>query len=343
MRRQVGIEERMKEVRAQPAVTLDGQRVLLAANMEEVEDVKAVLECGAEGIGLFRTEYLFLDRSHLPSEEEQTQAYRTVAAALKPHPVVIRTLDLGGDKLLTGDAAAQEVNPFLGRRSIRLCLQERELFAEQLRAILRASVEGNVKLMYPMISGLAELKAASVLLEQCKTQLRGRGIPFDENLEVGAMIEVPSAAVVADTLARHLKFFSIGSNDLIQYTLAVDRLNESIAHMYEPTHPAILRLIKMTVDAAHNAGIWVGVCGEIAGDPDLVPLLLGLGVDELSATPPLVPKVKFLIRRLTQNETSALAEFALKCESPAEILANSKALARQAAPDLFNTDLMSAP
>jgi phosphotransferase system enzyme I (PtsI) len=284
-----------------------------------------------------------MDRDHLPGEEEQFEAYRKVATALKPHPVVIRTLDLGGDKMLTADHDRKEANPFLGRRSIRLCLQEPELFKQQLRAILRASIEGNVKLMYPMISGLAELKQANALVEDCKSQLRSQGVPFDEKIEIGAMIEVPSAALLADSLARHLKFFSIGSNDLIQYTLAVDRLNESIAHMYEPTHPAILRLIKMTVDAAHKAGIWVGVCGEVAGDPDLVPLLLGLGVDELSVAPPLVSRVKFLLRRLTRKETGELAEFALNCESPAEILARSQALARQAAPDLFDTNPLESP
>jgi len=229
----------------------------------------------------------------------------------------------------------QEMNPFLGWRAIRFCLQERDIFRAQLRAILRASVEGNVKLMYPMISGLEELIQTNRLVEEYKQELRSEAILFDEEIQIGAMIEIPSAAVNADSLAKRVKFFSIGTNDLIQYSLAVDRLNEKIAHLYEPTNPAILRLIKMTVDAAHKNGIWVGVCGEMAGDPELVPLLLGLGVDELSTAPPLVPQIKFLIRRLKMSEARELAEFALSCESGAEILARSQCLTRQVASSLF--------
>src|SRR5581483_7337544 len=233
---------------------------------------------------------------------EQYQAYRHVAAALKPQPIVIRTLDLGGDKFLSHLQVPTEMNPFLGWRAIRYCLQEKGVFRSQLRAILRASAEGNIKMMYPMISGLDELNQANAVVETCKAELRAEKQPFDQNLEIGAMIEIPSAVLVADSLARRLKFFSLGTNDLIQYTLAVDRMNEKVAHLYEPTHPAILRLIKATVDAAKKAGLWVGVCGEMAGDPVLTALLLGLGVDELSAAPPLVPPVKFLIRRLKLNE-----------------------------------------
>ncbi|HYG35288.1 MAG TPA: putative PEP-binding protein, partial [Clostridia bacterium] len=226
-------------------------------------------------------------------------------------------------------------NPFLGWRAIRFCLQERDIFREQLRAILRASAEGNIKMMYPMISGLDELNQANALVEEYKAELRQENIPFDEHLEVGAMIETPSAVVVADSLAKRLKFFSIGTNDLIQYSLAVDRMNEKIAHLYEPTHPAIVRLLKATVDAAHKHKIWVSICGEMASDPVLAPLLLGLGVDELSAAPPLVPPVKFIIRRLKLTEAKELAEFALNCESAAEILARCQELARQIAPSLF--------
>jgi len=228
-----------------------------------------------------------------------------------------------------------ELNPFLGWRAIRISLQERDIFRAQLRAILRASAEGNLKLMYPMISGLDELKQANSLLEEYKAELRQEGIPFDEHLEVGAMIETPSAAIVADSLAKHVKFFSIGTNDLIQYSLAVDRMNEKIAHLYEPTHPAIVRLIKMIVDAGHNHGVRVGVCGEMAADPVLVPLLLGLGVDELSAAPPLVPQIKFIIRRLKLGEARELAGFALDCESAEGILLRCQDLARQIAPSLF--------
>jgi phosphotransferase system enzyme I (PtsI) len=229
-----------------------------------------------------------------------------------------------------------ELNPFLGWRAIRISLQERDIFRAQLRAILRASAEGNLKMMYPMISGLEELNQANALVEEYKSELRREGIAFDENLEIGAMIETPSAAVVADSLAKRVRFFSIGTNDLIQYSLAVDRMNEKIAHLYEPTHPAIVRLIKMIVDAAHHHDVRVSVCGEMAGDPALVPLLLGLGVDELSAAPPLVPQIKFIIRRLKLSEAKELAAFALTCESAADILARCQELARQVALSLFD-------
>jgi phosphotransferase system enzyme I (PtsI) len=250
-------------------------------------------------------------------------------------PVVIRTLDLGGDKFLSHLQVTAEMNPFLGWRAIRLCLQERDLFRVQLRAILRASAEGNVKIMYPMISGLGELNQANALLEDYQRELRAEGLAFDESIEVGAMIEIPSAALAADSLARRVKFFSIGTNDLIQYSLAVDRLNEKIAHLYEPTNPAIVRLIKMTVDAAHQRGLWVGVCGEMAGDPLMTPLLLGLGVDELSVAPLNIPQIKYLIRHIKVSEARDLAEFALSCESGPEILARSEAHARAVAPSLF--------
>ena len=284
------LEEKLHEIQGQPAVTLDGKFIQLSANIEDQNDIEAVLQHGAEGVGLFRTEFLFINRDSAPDEEDQYQVYRQVAVALKPNAVIIRTLDLGGDKFASHLQIAQEMNPFLGWRAIRFCLAQPELFCVQLRAILRASAEGNVKMMYPMISGLDELNQANALVEQCKTELRAKNIPFDEKMEIGAMIEIPSAALVADSLARRVKFFSIGSNDLIQYTLAADRTNEKVSHLYEPTHPAILRLIKMTVDAAHRHGAWVGVCGEIAGDPALAALLIGLGVDELSAAPPVVPE-----------------------------------------------------
>jgi len=332
--KQVNLEEKLREVRDEPAVTLDGVRLILSANMERSADVEAVRNCGAEGVGLFRTEFLFLNRDTLPTEDEQYEVYREVASGLKNQPVVIRTLDLGGDKFMSHLSMPQELNPFLGWRAIRFCLEETEIFRSQLRAILRASAEGNIKLMYPMISGLDELKQANQLLEECRNELRAANIPFDAAMEVGAMIEVPSAVLVADALARQSSFFSIGTNDLIQYSLAVDRLNERITHLYEPTHPAIVRLIKATVDAAHQHGIWVGVCGEMAGDPVLVPLLIGLGVDELSAAVMVVPRIKFLIRRVKMSEARELAEFALQCESGSEILARCQALIAQIAPSL---------
>ncbi len=327
--------EKLREIQLQPAVTLDGQVVHLSANIEDQHDVPAVIKHGAEGVGLFRTEFLFINRESLPTEEEQYQVYREVAAALKPQPVIIRTVDLGGDKFSSQLQLAREVNPFLGWRGIRFCLAQPEVFRAQLRAILRASAHGNVKMMYPMISGLDELAQANAHAEKCKDELRAEKIPFAEKMEIGAMIEIPSAALVAGALAKKVNFFSIGSNDLIQYTLAADRTNERVSHLYEPTHPAILRLIKMTVDAAHAHGIWTGVCGEIAGDPVLAPLLLGLGVDELSAAPSAIDSVKYIIRRVKNDEARKLAEFALQCDSPTEIFARCQELARQTAPSLF--------
>lgn len=332
------LDEKLQEIKMQPTVTLDGKNITLSANIEDQHDIEAVIAAGAEGVGLFRTEFLFINRATLPTEEDQYKVYRQVAAALKPNPVVVRTLDLGGDKFSSHLHIATEMNPFLGWRAIRFCLAQPELFRSQLRAILRASAEGNIKMMYPMISGLDELKQANALLEKCKTELRAEKIPFDEKMEVGAMIEIPSAALIADTLAQHASFFSIGSNDLIQYTLAADRTNEKVSHLYEPTHPAIIRLIKITVDAAHKRGIWTSVCGEIAGDPILAPLLIGLGVDKLSAAPTLVASVKYIVRRLKLSEAQALAEFALQCESPSEIQARCLKLARETAPSLFERE-----
>jgi len=336
-RRQVAFQDRLRELRDQPAVTLDGVRVTLSANIEQAEETGQVTAHGADGVGLYRTEYLYLNRRTMPTEEEQFQAYHRVASELAPHPVIIRTLDLGGDKVTALQEDSSERNPFLGLRAIRICLQERELFRDQLRAILRASAVGNVKIMYPMISGLDELQQANGLLEEYKGELRCEGVPFDEGLEIGVMIEIPGAALTAHSLAKRVKFFSLGTNDLIQYSLAVDRMNPRIAHLYDPTHPAVLRLIKLTADAARANGIWTGVCGEMAGDPVLVPLLLGLGVDELSAAPPLVPGVKFIIRRLKLCEARELAEFALNCENGAEILARAQEFARAIAPGLFET------
>jgi phosphotransferase system enzyme I (PtsI) len=328
--------EKLREIQGQPAITLDGRVVHLSANIEDQHDVEAVIKHGAEGVGLFRTEFLFINREKLPTEEEQYQVYREVAAALKPQAVIIRTLDLGGDKFSSQLQLAEEMNPFLGWRAIRFCLAQPEVFRAQLRAILRASAAGNVKMMYPMISGLDELTQANAHVEKCKEELRAEKVPFDEKMEIGAMIEIPSAALVADALAKRVNFFSIGSNDLIQYTLAADRTNEKVSHLYEPTHPSILRLIKMTVDAAHAQGIWVGVCGEIAGDPVLAPLLVGLGVDELSAAPAAIDSIKYIIRRVKHSEARALADFALQCESPSDIFARCQEFAFQSAPSLFD-------
>ena len=338
------LDEKLREIQFQPAVTLDGKTIHLSANIEDQHDVAAVTRHGAEGVGLFRTEFLYINRDSLPTEDEQYEVYRSVAAALKPNPVIIRTLDIGGDKFASQLQLAHELNPFLGWRAIRFCLAQPQLFCAQLRAILRAGVEGNIKMMYPMISGLDELNQANQLVEQCKAELRAQNIPFAENLDLGVMIEIPSAALIADTLAKKVKFFSIGSNDLIQYALAADRTNERVSHLYEPTHPAILKLIKMTVDAAHANGIWCGVCGEIAGDPILTALLVGLGVDELSTAPAVLDEVKYIIRRVKLEEARLLAEFALKCDSPSQILMRCAELALQTAPSLFeNKAMLPAP
>jgi phosphotransferase system enzyme I (PtsI) len=298
---------------------------------------------GAEGVGLFRTEYLFINRETLPTEEEQFVAYQQVAAALKPQPVIIRTLDLGGDKFLSHLQVPREMNPFLGWRAIRFCLQEKAIFRAQLRAILRASVHGNVKMMYPMISCLEELVQANDLVEECKRELSKEGLPYSDAMEIGAMIEIPSAVLAGNSLAKHVKFFSIGTNDLIQYALAVDRLNEKIAHLYQPTNPAILRLIKMTVEAAHANKIWVGVCGEMASEPLLAPLLLGLGVDELSMAPANVPAIKYLIRRIKTDEVRQLAESSLNLESASEIFARCDSYVRSVASQLFEENPKSSP
>jgi phosphotransferase system enzyme I (PtsI) len=337
VRRQASIEEKLRALQHLEAITLDGLKITLSANIEQTSDLEAVRAYGADGVGLFRTEYLFINRETLPTEEEQYQAYRQVAAAVKPGHVIIRTLDLGGDKFLTHLRIPTEMNPFLGWRAIRFCLEEREIFRTQLRAILRASAEGNVKIMYPMISGHTEVEKAGAFVEEYKKELSAENLPYDPNIEIGAMIEIPSAAVAADMLAKRVKFFSLGTNDLIQYSLAVDRLNERIAHLYEPTHPAVLRLIKWTADAAARNGIWCGVCGEMAGDPFLTPLLLGLGVTELSLAPPLLPHVKYLIRRLKMDDARELANFALNCESAQEIMDHSQALAKRIAPSLFES------
>jgi phosphotransferase system enzyme I (PtsI) len=336
VQKQASLEEILRDTAQKPAITLDGVEVRISANIEGAADAPQVIAAGAHGAGLFRTEYLYIQRETPPSEEQQYQAYSEAARALKPHPVTIRTLDLGGDKLMAHMPVPRESNPFLGWRAIRFCLQQRDIFREQLRAILRASAEGNVRMMFPMISGLDELSQATALVEEYKAELRAEGVPFDEKLPVGAMIETPSAVIVADSLAKRLAFFSIGTNDLIQYSLAVDRMNEKIAHLYEPAHPAIVRLIKATVDAARKHNIKVSVCGEMAGDPVLAPLLLGLGVEELSISPALVPAVKFIVRRLKMSEARDLADFALSCESAADILARCQELSRRIAPGLFD-------
>jgi phosphoenolpyruvate-protein phosphotransferase (PTS system enzyme I) len=327
---------RLKELRETTSTTRDGRHIVLSANIELPDDVEAVLANGAEGIGLYRTEFLYLNRNTLPTEEEQYETYLRVAERVQPHPLIIRTFDLGGDKLAVGTVdITDELNPFLGWRAIRFCLENIDIFKTQLRAILRASVVGNVKIMFPMISGLDELRRASAVVTDCKEELRQEKIDFGKKIEVGAMIEIPSAAISANVLAREVDFFSIGTNDLIQYALAVDRVNEKTAHLYEPTHPAILRLLKMIADAAHANNIWVGVCGEMAGDVALTPLLLGLGVDELSASAMLVPRVKRAVQSLAFPECQDLVKESLKLDTGSEILARCLELADKRYGDLL--------
>ncbi|MEY2481256.1 MAG: phosphoenolpyruvate-protein phosphotransferase system enzyme [Verrucomicrobiota bacterium] len=324
------VEQALTGLRETKSTTADGRHIVLSANIELPTDIDAVAANGAEGVGLYRTEFLYLNRGTLPTEEEQFETYRQVAERVQPNPLIIRTFDLGGDKLAPGTVdLGDELNPFLGWRAIRFCLEQIDIFKTQLRAILRASAVGNVKIMFPMISGLDELRRAMSILQECKDELRKSGSTYSDETEVGAMIEVPSAAISADMLAREVDFFSIGTNDLIQYTVAVDRMNERIAHLYEPTHPAVVRLLKMIADAAHANDIWVGVCGEMAGDIVMTPLLLGLGVDELSAGATLVPRVKRAVQSLTMPECTKLVEDAMNLETPAEILARCNEVAQQ--------------
>ena len=328
---------RLAKVRELAAVTLDGHEVTLAANLDQASEATDVTKYGAEGVGLFRSEYLFLNRSTWPDEDLQTDVYAQVAEALSPDPIIIRTLDLGADKLSTLTRTnAEEPNPALGWRAIRYCLDHREIFKTQLKSILRAGSKRNIKIMFPMITTLSELDQALELLEESKQSLRQEGKPFDAGMKVGVMIETPGAVMIADTLASKVNFFSIGTNDLIQYSLAVDRTNDKIAHLYNPTHPGIIRSIRQVIVAAHKAGIHVGICGEMAGEPDFVPLLLGLGVDELSASAPLIPQVKYLIRRLKIEESRALAEQALTMQYSHEILEASRALMQRVAPEIVN-------
>ena len=334
--RRVKVVAQLKELRETASTTRDGRHIVLSANIELPEDVDAVAANGAEGIGLYRTEFLYLNRSTLPTEDEQYETYRKVAERVRPDPLIIRTFDLGGDKLAPGTVdISDELNPFLGWRAIRFCLENIDIFKTQLRAILRASAVGNVKIMFPMISGLDELRGAISVLAECKEELCASKIDIGDKTEVGAMIGIPSAALSADVLAREIDFFSIGTNDLIQYALAVDRVNERIAHLYEPTHPAVIRLLKMIADAAHANDIWVGVCGEMAGDVALIPLLLGLGMDELSAGATLVPRVKRAVQSLAISECRELVEEALKLQTPSEILARCLELADKRYGDLL--------
>jgi len=321
--RQYQLERYRKEVvrcAELPAETEDGYHIKIQANIELLEEVVAVIDNGAEGVGLYRTEYLYLNLDQPPAEETLFWDYREVAEIIYPEMLTIRTLDLGADKLTTRIRGLGETNPALGLRSIRLCLQEDETFRTQLRAILRVSgITKNIKIMFPMISGVGELRAAKTVLDEVKQSLVQESIEFDENLQVGIMIEVPSAVAVADLLAREVDFFSIGTNDLVQYALAIDRVNENVAHLYEPLHPAILRMIKQAADAGRQAGISVSLCGELAGEPLYIPLLLGFELDSLSMNPLAVPRVKKIIRNASLEESKVFLNEVLNFTTAGQI------------------------
>lgn len=327
-------QEKAQKYRAQQAewstlvneqtVSKDGVHVELAANIGSPNDLDGVVRHGAEGIGLYRTEFLYMGRENLPSEEEQFTAYKTVLEGMKGKPVVIRTLDIGGDKHLPYLPLQEEMNPFLGHRAIRLCLDQQELFRTQLRALLRASVYGNLKIMFPMIATIQEFREAKAILLQEKEKLIAGGIAVGSSIEVGMMVEIPSTAVMADIFAKEVDFFSIGTNDLIQYTMAADRMNEKVSYLYQPYNPAILRLIQMVIKAAHEEQKWVGMCGEMAGDELAVPLLLGLGLDEFSMSATSILKTRALLKQLSVPEMQALATEALQLATAEEVLEKVK-------------------
>jgi phosphotransferase system enzyme I (PtsI) len=329
------VEAKLDELRETLPVTLDQRRIVVSANVEILDDLPLIKEHGAEGIGLLRTEYLFLNEDGFPTEDEQTEIYRQMAQASKPHHLIIRTLDVGGDKKRSHLGIDQEVNPFLGYRGIRFSLGRPELFRTQLRAICRANAEGNVRVMFPMISDVVELREARRILDAVRAELAAENIPCGEKLECGVMIEVPSAALTADVLARHVDFFSVGSNDLIQYTLAIDRGNEKVAAMYQPAHPAVLRLLQTVVEAAHRHNIWVGICGEMAGDVELMPMMVGLGIDELSAGATSIPRIKRAIQALNYEESRELVARCILNETVEENLKELKAISERLYPEIL--------
>jgi phosphotransferase system enzyme I (PtsI) len=328
------LERHLADIKDLPAETRDKRKIRLAANIEVAEDVPSVIAHGCEGIGLYRTEYFYMNRKDLPTEDEQFKAYSAVAKKMKPNSATIRTLDIGGDKFLSQLEVPHEMNPFLGWRAIRFCLARPDIFKTQLRAILRASMYGKLKVMYPMISGLEELRQANAILEEVRQELKKEGMLFDEKMEVGAMIEVPSAALTSDILAKEVDFFSIGTNDLIQYALAVDRVNEKIAYLYEPAHPAVLMLIRNIIENGHKAGIWVGMCGEMAGDIVMTLILLGLGLDEFSTSPIATQELKRIIRSVTMEQAKEVAREVLTLPTGREVEKFARKRLKDLVPDI---------
>ncbi|MBB3127180.1 phosphotransferase system enzyme I (PtsI) [Paenibacillus rhizosphaerae] len=311
--------EEWKQLRTEPTVSKDGVHVELAANIGTPNDVAGVLGNGGEAVGLYRTEFLYMGRDKLPSENVQYNAYKTVLEQMEGKPVVVRTLDIGGDKELPYMDLPKEMNPFLGFRAIRLCLDRQDIFRIQLRALLRASVHGNLRIMFPMIATLAEFRAAKAVLLEEKDKLAAEGIAVADDIQIGIMVEIPSTAVLADVFAKEVDFFSIGTNDLIQYTMAADRMNEQVSYLYQPYNPAILRLVKMVIDAAHREGKWVGMCGEMAGDAVAIPILLGLGLDEFSMSASSILPARSQISKLSRADMERLAEQALQLSTAEEV------------------------
>lgn len=310
---------RLKDMKGKESISKDGVKVEIAANIGTPKDVDKVIENDGEGIGLYRTEFLYMDSKTLPTEDEQFEAYKIVAERLEGKPVVIRTLDVGGDKDIPYLDLPEEMNPFLGYRAIRLCLDRTDIFKTQLRALLRASAFGNIKIMFPMISSIQEIRDAKKILEEAKEELRKENIPFNENIEVGIMVEIPAVAVHSDIFAKEVDFFSIGTNDLIQYTLAVDRGNQDISHLYNQYHPAVLKLIKMTIENGHKEGIWVGMCGEAAGDEKLIPLLLGMGLDEFSMSSSSILRARWIINNTSKEEIESMLDHILSLPTAEDV------------------------
>ena len=313
-------KEELKALKNEKSITEDGFEVELVANIGSPKDIDAVIENGAEGVGLYRTEFLYMESPQLPTEEEQFIAYKAVLEGLNGKPVVVRTLDIGGDKELPALELPKEMNPFLGVRAIRLCFQEEEVFRTQLRALLRASAYGDLRIMFPMIATLGEFRKAKGILLDEKEKLVAKGVAVSDTFEVGIMIEIPAAAVLADQFAKEVDFFSIGTNDLVQYTFAADRMSTSISYLYQPFSPAILRLVKTVIDAAHAEGKWVGMCGEMAGEAIAAPLLIGLGLDEFSMSATSVLSQRKLIRSMKKSEMNILAEKSLQCGTMEEVI-----------------------
>jgi phosphotransferase system enzyme I (PtsI) len=330
------VRRSLEAMRGAATDTVDGKALMVSANIEIVDELPLVKRCGAKGIGLYRTEFLLLNGEEMPDENRQAEIYAKIAREMAPHTVIVRTLDAGGDKLPVEPLTDPEPNPFLGWRGIRVSLARPAMFREQMRAILRASASGKVAVMFPMITGLAEVWRCKEMVRRCMDELEAEGVPFDRDLPVGIMIEVPAAALCADLLAPEVDFFSIGTNDLIQYTLAVDRVNPYVAELYRPSHPAVIRLIKRTIDAATDNGIWTGVCGEMAGDIRLTPLLVGLGIEELSVGPQRVASVGQAVRSLSYAECAAMSDEALRHNRSDGILNLSLALARKHYPELLD-------